>query len=151
MWQPPVNDGVTTQSRYVDFSREDWARLRSNTPLTLSDADLLALRGLNDVLDMREVVDIYLPLSRLLSLYVQATRGLHQVTSRFLGAATIRVPFVIGLAGSVAIGAAAPFVASPVLARYRCTAILSNGPPGGRPVDQTVSCTLDPAASGRSA
>ena len=72
MWQPPVNDGVTTQSRYVDFSREDWARLRSNTPLTLSDADLLALRGLNDVLDMREVVDIYLPLSRLLSLYVQA-------------------------------------------------------------------------------
>ena len=104
MWQPPVNDGVTTQSRYVDFSREDWARLRSNTPLTLSDADLLALRGLNDVLDMREVVDIYLPLSRLLSLYVQATRGLHQVTSRFLGAATVRVPFVIGLAGSVAVG-----------------------------------------------
>jgi type I pantothenate kinase len=104
MWQPPVNDGVTTQSRYVDFSREDWARLRSNTPLTLSDADLLALRGLNDVLDMREVVDIYLPLSRLLSLYVQATRGLHQVTSRFLGSATIRVPFVIGLAGSVAVG-----------------------------------------------
>ena len=38
MWQPPVNDGVTTQSRYVEFSREDWARLRSNTPLTLSDA-----------------------------------------------------------------------------------------------------------------
>ena len=104
MWPPPVNDGVTTQSRYVDFSREDWARLRSHTPLTLSDADLLALRGLNDVLDMREVVDIYLPLSRLLSLYVQATRGLHQVTSRFLGAATVRVPFVIGLAGSVAVG-----------------------------------------------
>jgi len=104
MWQPPVNDGVTTQSRYVDFSREDWARLRSNTPLTLSDADLLVLRGLNDVLDMREVVDIYLPLSRLLSLYVQATRGLHQVTSRFLGSATVRVPFVIGLAGSVAVG-----------------------------------------------
>jgi type I pantothenate kinase len=104
MWQPPVNEGVTTQSRYVDFSREDWARLRSNTPLTLSDADLLALRGLNDVLDMREVVDIYLPLSRLLSLYVQATRGLHQVTSRFLGSATVRVPFVIGLAGSVAVG-----------------------------------------------
>jgi type I pantothenate kinase len=104
MWQPPVNEGVTTQSRYVDFSREDWARLRSNTPLTLSDADLLALRGLNDVLDMREVVDIYLPLSRLLSLYVQGTRGLHQVTSRFLGAATVRVPFVIGLAGSVAVG-----------------------------------------------
>jgi type I pantothenate kinase len=104
MRTPPANDGATTQSRYVDFSREDWARLRSNTPLTLSDTDLAELRGLNDVLDMREVVDIYLPLSRLLSLYVQATRGLHQVTSRFLGSATVRVPFVIGLAGSVAVG-----------------------------------------------
>lgn len=101
---PPSTTEAGSQSRFVTFSREEWATLRRNTPLTLSDDDLLHLRGLNDVLDMREVVDIYLPLSRLLSLYVGATRSLHTVTSTFLGSDAIRVPFVIGLAGSVAVG-----------------------------------------------
>ena len=63
-----------TLSRFLTFSREEWAPLRANTPLTLSDADLVALRGLNDVLSMEDVVEIYLPLSRLLSLYVLGTR-----------------------------------------------------------------------------
>jgi type I pantothenate kinase len=101
--QPPTRDAGSL-SRFLSFSRDEWAQLRNNTPLTLSDDDLQALRGLNDVLDMREVVDIYLPLSRLLSLYVGATRGLHRATSTFLGDASAHVPFVIGLAGSVAVG-----------------------------------------------
>jgi type I pantothenate kinase len=104
MWPPPATRDTATLSRFLTFSRDEWARLRNNTPLTLSDEDLQAVRGLNDVLDMREVVDIYLPLSRLLSLYVGATRGLHRATSTFLGGDSGRVPFVIGLAGSVAVG-----------------------------------------------
>jgi type I pantothenate kinase len=100
---PPTRE-TPALSRFLTFSREAWAALRYNTPLTLSDADLTHLRGLNDVLSMDEVVEIYLPLSRLLSLYVRATRELHTVTSTFLGNHAARVPFVIGLAGSVAVG-----------------------------------------------
>jgi type I pantothenate kinase len=93
-----------TLSRFLTFTRDEWAERRNNTPLTLSDADLAQLRGLNDVLSMDEVVDIYLPLSRLLSLYVRATRELHRATYTFLGNDSAHVPFVIGLAGSVAVG-----------------------------------------------
>jgi len=100
----PSTPDTGSLSRFLTFSRDEWARLRSNTPLTLSDTDLQELRGLNDVLDMQEVVDIYLPLSRLLSLYVGATRSLHRVTSTFLGDDSAHVPFVIGVAGSVAVG-----------------------------------------------
>src|SRR5205085_1842708 len=93
-----------TPSRFLTFSRAEWAPLRANTPLTLSDDDLTALRGLNDVLSMEDVVEIYLPLSRLLSLYVQGTRTLHSATSTFLGDRSAKTPFIIGLAGSVAVG-----------------------------------------------
>ena len=91
-------------SRFLTFSRAEWAPLRANTPLTLSDADLTALRGLNDVLSMDDVVEIYLPLSRLLSLYVMGTRTLHGATQTFLGHRSAKTPFIIGLAGSVAVG-----------------------------------------------
>jgi type I pantothenate kinase len=91
-------------SRFLTFSRAEWAPLRASTPLTLSDADLTALRGLNDVLSMEDVVEIYLPLSRLLSLYVLGTRALHGATSTFLGDRSAKTPFIIGLAGSVAVG-----------------------------------------------
>jgi type I pantothenate kinase len=91
-------------SRFVTFSRDEWAHLRDSTPLTLSEADLETLRGLNDMLSMDEVVQIYLPLSRLLNLYVAATQGLHRATQTFLGNNEKRVPFIIGLAGSVAVG-----------------------------------------------
>jgi type I pantothenate kinase len=103
MGHASTRDSVSL-SRFLSFSRDEWAQLRHTTPLTLSDEDLQALRGLNDVLDMEEVVDIYLPLSRLLSLHVAATRTLHRVTSTFLGDDSAHVPFVIGLAGSVAVG-----------------------------------------------
>ena len=91
-------------SRYLTFDRASWAKLRDSTPLTLSDDDLRQLRGLNDAVSMTEVEQIYLPLSRLLSLYVRATQELHRASQTFLGDATAKVPFIIGLAGSVAVG-----------------------------------------------
>ena len=91
-------------SRFVEFSRAQWARLRATTPLPLSEAQLVELAGLNERVSLDEVSDIYLPLSRLLNLYVAATQTLHHATATFLGSATPRVPYVIGVAGSVAVG-----------------------------------------------
>lgn len=91
-------------SRFLTFNREEWARLRDNTPLTLSERELDQLKGLNDALSMDEVVQIYLPLTRLLNLYVVATQGLYRASQQFLGNSDDRVPFIIGLAGSVAVG-----------------------------------------------
>ena len=91
-------------SPYHRYEREEWARLRADMPLTLDEADLVRLRGLNDPVSLEEVVKIYLPLSRLLSLYVEATQGLFRVTKSFLGVEDTKVPFVIGIAGSVAVG-----------------------------------------------
>jgi type I pantothenate kinase len=91
-------------SRYQDFTRAEWARLRADTPLTLTEDDLAHLRGLNDPVSLTEIAEIYLPLSRLLSLYIGASQALHGATATFLGAATPKVPFVVGLAGSVAVG-----------------------------------------------
>ena len=86
------------------FDRRAWAKLRDNTPLTLSERDLRDLRGLNDAMSLAEVEQIYLPLSRLLSLHVRATQELHRASQIFLGDQTAKVPFIIGLAGSVAVG-----------------------------------------------
>ncbi|MCC7124803.1 MAG: type I pantothenate kinase [Acidobacteria bacterium] len=91
-------------SRFLTFERDDWARLRDNTPLTLSEADLDSLRGLNEQLSLDEVVRIYLPLSRLLNLHVRAVQALYRAQQTFLGNHTDKVPFIIGLAGSVAVG-----------------------------------------------
>jgi type I pantothenate kinase len=91
-------------SRFIEFSRAQWARLRAATPLPLSEAQLRGLVGLNEPMSLDEVADIYLPLSRLLNLYVGATQTLHAATATFVGSAAPRVPYVIGLAGSVAVG-----------------------------------------------
>jgi type I pantothenate kinase len=92
-------------SRYLDLSRAEWARLRAATPLPLSEAQLRPLGGLTEHVSLDEVIDVYLPLSRLLNLYVGATQNLHQATGTFLGTdEAARVPFVIGVAGSVAVG-----------------------------------------------
>ncbi len=91
-------------SPYRHFTREEWARLRADTPMTLVPRDLESLSGLIEELSISEVEDIYLPLSRLLNLYVAASQELHAVTSRFLGRKDGRVPFIIGCAGSVAVG-----------------------------------------------
>ncbi len=91
-------------SPYRSFSREEWARLRADTPMTLVEKDLEPLAGLIDGLSLDEVEQVYLPLSRLLNLYVLASQDLHAVTNRFLGRKDGRVPFIIGIAGSVAVG-----------------------------------------------
>jgi len=91
-------------SPYATYSRADWARLRADTPMTLNEADLENLSGLTERVSTDEVVDIYLPLSRLLNLYVEASQGLHGDTERFLRKGDGKMPFVIGLAGSVAAG-----------------------------------------------
>ena len=98
---PAVGADVTP---WVTLARGDWAALRSATPLTLSEADLAQLRGINERLSLDEVADVYLPLSRLLNLYVAATQELHRATDTFLGSLAAKVPFVIGIAGSVAVG-----------------------------------------------
>ncbi len=89
---------------WVELARGDWAALRSSTPLTLGVDDLEQLKGINEDIDLDEVAEVYLPLSRLLNLYVAAVQQLHQATGTFLGARTDKVPFVIAIAGSVAVG-----------------------------------------------
>ncbi|HEY8454314.1 MAG TPA: type I pantothenate kinase [Actinopolymorphaceae bacterium] len=99
---------------YVEFDRPAWARLAAQTPLPLTAAEVERLRGLADEIDLTEVREVYLPLSRLLNLYVRASGALHRATQTFLAgepngqspetATTERTPFVIGIAGSVAVG-----------------------------------------------
>jgi len=100
----PTADTNGASSRYLTFDRETWAELRAATPLTLLEPELKRLQGINDEIDMEEVTTIYLPLSRLLNLYVSATQDLHRVSATFLGTIAPKVPYVIGIAGSVAVG-----------------------------------------------
>ena len=96
-----TDDGL---SPYRVFSRAEWAAKRADTPMTLKSDEVTRLRSLHDRLDMAEVEEIYLPLSRLLSLYVAATQRLFHAQQKFLGTEDTKVPFVIGVAGSVAVG-----------------------------------------------
>jgi type I pantothenate kinase len=91
-------------SPYLTLTRAEWAALREDTPMTLTGDEVTRLRSLHDRLDMKEVEEIYLPLSRLLSLYVAATQRLFIVQQHFLGTAEAKVPYIIGVAGSVAVG-----------------------------------------------
>ena len=91
-------------SPYIVYGREEWARLRADTPMTLTESELENLSGLTERVSTSEVVEIYLPLSRLLNLYVEASQGLHGATTRFLRKGDGKMPFIIGLAGSVAAG-----------------------------------------------
>src|SRR6266480_559730 len=96
-----ATDGL---SPYRIFSRAEWAGLREDTPMTLTPAEVARLRSLHDRLDMAEVEEIYLPLSRLLSMYVAATQRLFRAQQRFLGTEDAKLPYIIGVAGSVAAG-----------------------------------------------
>ena len=91
-------------SPFVEILRQDWADLAPSTPMSLDESDLIRLRGLGDHLDLDEVRDVYVPLSRLINLYVSNARSLHRATSGFLGERSASTPFVIGVAGSVAVG-----------------------------------------------
>src|SRR5215216_4125207 len=99
---PPPEEDL---SPYRTFPRDEWARLRADTPLTLTANEVAQLQSLNDPISLDEVIAIYLPLSRLLSLYVAATQGLFKATQRFLLAeGDTKAPYIIGVAGSVAVG-----------------------------------------------
>jgi type I pantothenate kinase len=108
MDQPNVVSAVEDDdglSPYRTFSRDEWARLRADAPMTLTADEVVQLQSLNDPISLDEVAAIYLPLSRLLSLYVAATQGLFKATQRFLLAEKQeKVPYIIGVAGSVAVG-----------------------------------------------
>lgn len=91
-------------SPFLEFTRPEWAALRASTPMTMGEDDLERLRGINVELSVNEVEQVYLPLSRLLNLYVRASQQLFSVTDTFLGKPTHPVPYVIGIAGSVAVG-----------------------------------------------
>src|SRR6202030_2865955 len=90
-------------SPYHVFSRAEWAALREDTPMTLTPDEVMRLRSMHDRLDIAEIEEIYLPLSRLLSLYVAATQRLFRAQQRFLGTEDIKMPYLIGIAGSVAV------------------------------------------------
>ncbi|HZB61806.1 MAG TPA: type I pantothenate kinase [Microvirga sp.] len=97
-----ADDGL---SPYRVFTRDEWAQLRADAPMTLTADEVMRLQSLNDPISLDEVAAIYLPLSRLLSLYVAATQGLFKATQRFLLAENDgKVPYIIGVAGSVAVG-----------------------------------------------
>lgn len=96
-----IDDGL---SPYRTFSRAEWAALREDTPMTLRSEEVTRLRSMHDRLDMSEVEEIYLPLSRLLSMYVAATQRLFLVQQRFLGTEDAKMPYIIGIGGSVAVG-----------------------------------------------
>jgi type I pantothenate kinase len=91
-------------SPYKTFSRKEWAGLREDTPMTLRPSEVATLRSMHDRLDMAEVEEIYLPLSRLLSMYVAESQRLFRVQQKFLRTEDSKVPYVIGVAGSVAVG-----------------------------------------------
>lgn len=96
--------GNSTRSPFLDFDRNSWRALAANTPLPLTPLEIDRLRGLGDTVDTDEVATVYLPLSRLLNLHVAAATELWSAQSRFLGSVAAKVPYVIGVAGSVAVG-----------------------------------------------
>lgn len=97
--------GPSGIGRFIRFDREGWRQLRANTPLLLNEEDLVTLRGINEQVSLGEVADIYVPLSRLLNLHVAAVQHLFLARRAFMGAPSAeKVPYVIGVAGSVAVG-----------------------------------------------
>ena len=102
--EPAVDKSHLAFSPYRVFSREEWAKLRADTPMTLVPRELEQLSGVIEDLSMAEVEQVFLPLSRLLNLHVAAAQELHAVTSRFLGRRDGRVPYILGIGGSVAVG-----------------------------------------------
>ena len=91
-------------SPYHVFTIEEWAKLRADTPMTLAEEEIVALRSLGDPVSIEEVERVYLPVSRLLAFYVRATQGVFNATRRFLGTNDSKVPYIIGIGGSVAVG-----------------------------------------------
>ena len=98
----PINQGELTP--FVEILRSDWSQLGNSTKQPLTESEISQIRGLGDFLDLTEVSEVYLPLSRFLNLYVTKHSDIHKATSDFLGERAKPVPFIIGVAGSVAVG-----------------------------------------------
>ncbi len=95
----PITDTtVAHPTPFVEIPRDEWAQLAPKEHLSLTETEIVQLRGLGDRLDIQEVQEVYLPLSRLLTLYAAGARNLHASTSAFLGERASRTPFVIGVA-----------------------------------------------------
>jgi type I pantothenate kinase len=100
----PTSKQGANPTPFVEISRADWAELGNSTELPLTESEISQIRGLGDFLDIKEVTEVYLPLSRFLNIYVSEYSKLHKATSDFLGERSAKVPFIIGIAGSVAVG-----------------------------------------------
>lgn len=97
-------ESAVNGSPFLSFGRHEWAGLAAKSPHPLTDNDLAQIRSMGDTLDLDEVRDVYQPLAELLGLYVGAARELHRARQDFLGDPSVQTPFVIGVAGSVAVG-----------------------------------------------
>lgn len=97
-------DDLASFSPYISLTRAEWSRLGDDRVLPLSEEDLRALRSLNDAVSLQDAADIYRPLARLLHLYIADTHRLYQIINAFLGKPAAKVPYVIAIAGSVAVG-----------------------------------------------
>lgn len=91
-------------SAYLSFTRQEWEQYRHDTPLRLTEADLERLQGVNEIMSLEEIRDVFLPLSRLINMYVTETQSLYSVTTDFLCSFGKKVPYIIGVSGSVAVG-----------------------------------------------
>lgn len=100
---PPIPESHH-YSPFIELNRDSWARLAHQVEQPFDQADVERLRGIGDTLSLDEVAEVYLPLSRLLSIYVESSARLREASNKFLGEATRRTPYVIGVAGSVAVG-----------------------------------------------
>lgn len=99
-----MHQSKNQNSPYIIFSKEEWADLGFGTTLNLTENEIIELRGLNEPMSIDEVRDVYLPISRLLNLYISGTEKLFEATNLFLGKKNFKVPFIIGIGGSVAVG-----------------------------------------------
>ncbi|MCS5714832.1 type I pantothenate kinase [Herbiconiux sp. CPCC 205716] len=99
-----ASTGLAQFSPFTEFDRAHWAALAPSTPLPLSETEIVQLRGLSNPLNLREVEEVYLPLARLINLYATSAKQLHRSTTDYLGETSKSTPFVIGIAGSVAVG-----------------------------------------------
>ena len=96
--------GPDVEASHTHFARDEWARLRAAVPMTLDEEDVAKLRGANEPTSLNEVEEVYLPLTRLINLHVRAAQGLAHVTDEFLNRPAIKRPYVVAIAGSVAVG-----------------------------------------------
>lgn len=102
---PSINMKMpSSNSPYLIFDRANWASLRENVPLTLDENDLKKIKGINDNLSLKEVAEVYLPLARLLNLYISSNIRRQTVIEEFIGQKSQKIPYIIGIAGSVAVG-----------------------------------------------